>query len=111
MATLNTYFTNNIGRTIRNAVTTGRTFYTEVYERAYAAEVIAFANNHVTVHLTSHDNTPSGYALGGSEQRLGDYVIDIAGCAGLTDFWQRLIPTADPAFAAKYGASTLKRNN
>ena len=111
MATLNQYFTNSIGRTIRNAVTTGHVSFVEIYERAFAAEVVALEDDNVFVYVTSYDVGPSGARLGNTEQRLGDQVVSIAGCHTLTEFWQRLIRQADPAFAAKYGANTLKRSN
>lgn len=104
MKTLTTYFTNQIGQTLRANITTGLTYYTQVYQRAYAAEIISVGKRHVTVNLTSHDRTPSGYRLAGSEKQHGERRIDLRDCAGLTDFWQRLVVAGDPTFALIYGS-------
>lgn len=107
MAALTAYFTHQVAKTIHTAVNTGKNGFGDVYERIYSAEVLAVENERVLVHVKSYDNTPSGMRYGGTDQRLGDHSIDLLKLTGLTDFWQRLIPAADPTFARRYGASIL----
>jgi hypothetical protein len=49
----------------------------------------------VAVYARSMDKTPSGAPAGGTEQDIGDHVVDIEGIERLDEFWTVLLTWID----------------
>lgn len=99
MNAINEFLTTKTGGKLHTKITTGRTYYTEVYERAYTATILAVNAGIAHIALASHDNAPSGYGLAGTELNHGEGRVRVDDCATLAEFWRRLLDIADPEFA------------
>ena len=99
MIAIHEFLATMVGGKLRMKIRTGRTYYTEVYERVYTATILAVHDGSSLVAVISYDNTPSGYRLADSERSHGEHLVSTADCVSPTEFWDRLIALADPEFA------------
>lgn len=100
---MNQYFKSKIGQIIEKDITTGQTFFTEIYKRRYNFEVISISRGKLTVWIKSFDIVPSGYKRGGSDIDFGQTSINITKFESLDSILKTLILNIDQKFANRYG--------
>ncbi|MNJ90648.1 hypothetical protein D3C87_82830 [compost metagenome] len=75
------YFKTKVGKKIVVKVVTGKTFFTEVYQRNFVIEVIevskATKNQKMIISVRSYDVVPSGYKEADSDKYYGEFETNI----------------------------------
>lgn len=96
------YFKSKIGQIIKVRYNTGKTFFTEVYERQYTIEIVSVIKNEVTCIVNSVDYVPSGYIKGSTDKYLGERKIKIIPDKSLENIIESMLIGIDPNFFFAY---------
>jgi hypothetical protein len=65
------YFKTKLGKKLSYSVTSGNTFFTEIYQKRYSLEVIKVTSKSVTFEITSNDHVPAGWCKAGTFKNYG----------------------------------------
>lgn len=94
------YFKTKLGEKIITTITTGNTYFHEVFQRTYVMEVLK-VNDKLRVEVFSFDTVPTGFIAGGSERKFGEIEVDIND-KSKNEIVDEIIMKCDGAFIRKY---------
>jgi hypothetical protein len=101
MANMSSYFKTQIGNKITKSVKTGKTFFTEVFERVYTIEVLEVNRGKLTVDVSCYDKVPSGYRAGDTFRHIGEVTVSM-GTRSKGEIIDDIVVRMDPNFFVRY---------
>jgi hypothetical protein len=99
---MDNYLKTKVGKKVFVSFTTGETFYTEVYKRNFAIEIIKVTSNKITVKVTSKDITPSGMGRGGSDKSFPSFDYQYLKSVSIDNLLDGIARKSNPEFFNKY---------
>ncbi|MDF2534169.1 MAG: hypothetical protein K0R18_326 [Bacillales bacterium] len=106
------YFQTKVGQKIVAKVKTGKTFFTDVFQRNYVIEILSVSraakNPKMTVAVSSYDVVPTGYKQSGTDKYYKEFEVKIFSSRDKTI--EEIICRADFAFllANKFNGDMLQ---